>query len=138
MKYDFYGRTVVIPDEEIDNYVDKLELTIDEAIDLWLEDNGYQKNAEQDALDKKASAMKNYTLSAEVDKNNPKKSRKRVNSDEKQAVFDAIHSFLDIFCAENDGSYEITKPNKRFCVILNGKQIEVDLIEHRTPKNAEN
>lgn len=137
MKYTTNGRTFNIPDDEIDNYVEKLELTIDEAINLWLEDKGFQDNAEQDELDKKANSNKAYNTVGTAAKKTAKP-RKRVNSDEKQAVFNAIHEFLDDFCTKNDASYEITKENKRFCIVLNGKQIEIDLIEHRTPKKAEN
>ena len=136
MKYNFCGKTLVIPDKEIDNYVDKLELTIDEAIELWLEDNGYQLNEEQDALDKAASGVKISAVTPVSEK--IKKSRVRVASDEKQAIFNLFDTVLNDFCAENDASYEIVKKNKCFCVNLNGKSIKIDIVEHRTPKNAEN
>ena len=40
MKYILKGKEINIPDEELDNLVDKLDLTIEEAIQVWLEDEG--------------------------------------------------------------------------------------------------
>ena len=40
------GKAVKIPMPEIVNYMQKLELTQDEAIELWLTDNDYLDNEE--------------------------------------------------------------------------------------------
>lgn len=136
MKYNFYGRTIIIPDKDIDNYVDKLELTINEAIELWLEDNGYQENAEQIALDNIASGVKIPPVIGGDSKE--KKTRIRVASDEKQTIFNLLTTTFDDFFTKNDGSYEILTNNKKIQLKINGKTLVIDLIERRTPKNAEN
>ena len=51
MKYTINGKTVNISDEELEKSMKALELTKDEAIQLWLEDNGFEENEEQNALD---------------------------------------------------------------------------------------
>ena len=48
------GKTVNIPDEEIRKQMRLLHLTQSEAVQMWLEDEGYEHNEEQEALEKKA------------------------------------------------------------------------------------
>lgn len=62
MVYDFNGLNIAIPDATLQNYMEKLELTKEEAIQLYLEDNDYQQNPEQAALNEKAKALKVSTL----------------------------------------------------------------------------
>ena len=50
------GKNICIPDSEIEKSMKLLELTRDEAIQLYLEDEGYLENAEQEALCQKAKA----------------------------------------------------------------------------------
>lgn len=40
------GKTINIPDKEIENHMKILELSKEEAIQLWLEDNEYEINEE--------------------------------------------------------------------------------------------
>ena len=58
MKYILKGKEINIPDEELDNLVDKLELSIEEAVQVWLEDEGYEVNEEVEALTQKAKDNK--------------------------------------------------------------------------------
>ena len=51
------NKEVKVPDEEIKNLMDKLELTEQEAIQTWLEDEGYEVNEEVERLTAKAKAM---------------------------------------------------------------------------------
>lgn len=136
MKHNFYGRTIIIPDNEIDNYVEKLDLSINDAIELWLEDNGYQENAEQIALDNVASGVKIPPVIGGDSKE--KKTRIRVASDEKQTIFNLLTDTLSDFFAENNGNYEVLTKNKKIQINFNEKTLVIDLVERRTPKNAEN
>ena len=52
------GKAVKIPMPDIVNYMQKLELTQDEAIELWLTDNDYMDNEEVDRLSKQAKDNK--------------------------------------------------------------------------------
>ena len=54
MKYNFEGKIINIPDEEIKNNMKHLDVSEEEAIEIWLEDNDYIENEEQEALCKKA------------------------------------------------------------------------------------
>jgi hypothetical protein len=128
------GKTVNIPDKELEKSMKALELTKEEAIQMWLEDNDYEVNEEQVALDEKAKKVKiNHGASA-IDKTEQKEKKPRVVkiSDEKQALFNEILTNLqEIY----PNSVEIVKENKLLTVKIGGKTFKVDLIEQRPPKN---
>lgn len=135
MKYQLSnGKSVNIPDKEIENSMKVLELTKEEAIQMWLEDNDYEVNEEQVALDEKAKKIKIQHGASAVDKTEKKekKERKIVASDEKQALFNEILSNLeDVY----KNSVEVVKENKLLTVKINSKTFKIDIIEQRPPKN---
>ena len=134
MKYTLKnGKVINIPDKEIEQSMKVLELTNEEAIEMWLEDNDYEVNEEQVALDEKAKKVKIQHGASAVDKQTKeKKERKVVASDEKQALFDNIyHNLVEIY----GGTVEIVKENKLLTLKIGQKTFKVDLIEQRPPKN---
>jgi hypothetical protein len=134
MKYTLKnGKMVNIPDKEIEKSMQLLELTKDEAIQLWLEDNDYEVNEELEALDEKAKKVKiNHGASAVDKTQKEKKERKVIVSDEKQALFSDIYqNLVDIY----GESVEIVKENKLLTVKIGAKTFKIDLIEQRPPKN---
>ena len=134
MKYTLKnGKVINIPDKEIEQSMKVLELTKEEAIEMWLEDNDYEVNEEQVALDEKAKKVKIQHGASAIDKQTKeKKERKVVASDEKQALFDNIyHNLVEIY----GETVEIVKENKLLTVKIGAKIFKVDLIEQRPPKN---
>lgn len=126
------NKTIVIPDKEIENLMANLQITQDEAIDLWLCDNGYDEDEEQEELDEKASKVK---ILKEIDKKSPKKERKpvvRKISDEKKALFSEILSDLQDVYKEN---VEVLTENKLISVKIGNKTFKIDVIEQRTKKS---
>ena len=134
MKYTLEnGKVVNIPDKEIEKSMKALELTKEEAIQMWLEDNDYEVNEEQVALDEKAKKVKiNHGASAVDKSTKEKKERKVIVSDEKQALFSEILSNLQDVYGEN---VQIVKENKLLTVKIGSKTFKLDLIEQRPPKN---
>jgi len=125
------GKVVNIPDKEIKNYMVSLDLSEDEAIDLWLEDNDYQENEEQNALDEKAKKVKIDHGASAIDKATREKKPREVKvSDEKQLLFEEIVNNL----CENDRDFDILKENKLIQVKIGEKIFKIDLIEQRKPK----
>ena len=109
------NRTVSISDTEITHLMNSLDISKDEAVDLWLDDNGYTENEEQIELDRKAKKAGVGLIVIDVDK--PKKERKPRTckvSDEKQLLFNAIYDFLTTFTEKNTGNVEVFKENKIF------------------------
>lgn len=127
------GKSVNIPDNEIKNYMTKYELSENEAIQLYLEDEDLLENAELEELDSKAKKVKiNHGASA-VDKTEKKEKKPRTVkiSDEKQQLFDNIYHFL---VETYGGSVDILKENKLLTLKVGEKTFKVDLIEQRPPK----
>lgn len=123
------NKSVKIPDEVIKSYMGKLQISEDEAIDLYLEENGYQFNEEFEALDAKAKKVKiNKDAKAETP-SKPRKPRTVKISDEKQELFGYIVNALNA-----EYSAEILKENKLISVKIGDKVFKLDLIEQRKPK----
>lgn len=137
MRYNFNGKNINIPDEEIKTSMKALGLTKDEAIEMWLEDEGYLDNEEQNELCEKAKVNKVtatiHGASATEKKKNTKPKVVKV-SDEKQKVFQALKDCLTDFCQIESGECEIVKENKLIQVKLGTKTFKIDLIEQRPPK----
>jgi hypothetical protein len=133
MKYTLpTGKTVNIPDKEIEQSMKALDLTKEEAIEMYLEDEGYLDNDEQIELNEKAKKVKIDHQASAIDKTEKKEKKVREVkvSDEKQSLFAEIVANL----AENGRNYQILKENKLISVQIGEKIFKIDLIEQRTPK----
>ena len=137
MKYTLEnGKVINIPDSEIKAHMKNLDLTEDEAIQLYLEDEGYLDNEELEELDSKAKKVKiqhgaSATEKTEKTEKKEKKPRTVKISDEKQGLFDNIYHFL---VETYGGSVDILKENKLLTLKIGEKTFKVDLIEQRPPK----
>lgn len=137
MKYSLNnGKVVTIPDDEIQNSMDKLKLSLHEAIQMWLEDNEFELNEEQEELDQKAKQVKIKLGATSANKERKKAKERTVKiSDEKKRLFDVI---LNDLIAEYDcENVEVKTENKLIQVKIGEKTFKVDLIEQRTKKKAE-
>lgn len=137
MRYDFNGKMVNIPDQEIEKAMKSLKLTKDEAIEMWLEDEGYIDNPEQLELCQRAKDNKITATIHQASGDRPKKQSKPKTvkvSSEKQDLFTLLEVTLDDYCKEIGGKRTILNPNKLIQVELNGKTFKIDLIEQRKPK----
>ena len=127
------GKNVNIPDEEIKKSMKALDLSKEDAIQMWLEDNDYEVNEEQAELDAKAKKVKIDHGASAIDKTEKKekKPRPKVASDEKKELFDEIFSNLADVYGQNA---QIVKENKLITVKIGEKVFKIDLIEQRKPK----
>ena len=132
MRYVFNGKNIVIPDSEIDKLVDSLEISQQEAIDLWLADNGYEEDEEQNELDEKASKVQISKEVAPKKSSKPRKPIEKKVSDEKKELFSEILSDLeDVY----KGKVKVLNENKLISVQIGDKCFKIDVIEQRKPKN---
>ena len=60
MKYNFNGKEINIPDAEIEKSMKLLDISKEEAIEMWLDDNDYTENEEVEKLTEKAKEVKRY------------------------------------------------------------------------------
>lgn len=131
MKYTVNGKSVNIPNEELEKNMKALELTKEEAIQLWLEDNGFEENEEQNALDEKAKKVKVNHGAGDSGKGKNAKPRTVIVSDEKKTLFEDIFGNLTEIYGENA---KIEKENKLIIVNIGEKTFKIDVIEQRKPK----
>lgn len=140
MKYELSnGKVVNIPDDEIKGYMKSLDLTKDEAIEMWLDDKGYTENEEQMELEQKAKdsgVMRDIHGASAMDKTKSKSAKPKVVkvSDEKRDLFDLIYDTLRDYQVDFDGKTTILKENKLIQFEINGKTFKIDLIEQRPKK----
>lgn len=135
MRYNINGKNVNIPDDELEKNMKILELTKEEAIQVWLEDEGYLDNEEQQALTQKAKENHiTATIHQARAESKPKKKtqKERVKKEDpvKEMVIKRLAEFLSDF-AEN---VEITNISKLISFNIGEEKYEINLIHKRKPK----
>ena len=84
------NKVVKIPQKEIDNLMKTLELTEQEAIETWLDDNDYTTNEQVEELTKKAKANGTTKIGARVNVENKKVERERKENPTKALIIDQL------------------------------------------------
>ena len=132
MKYILKGKEINIPDEELDILVDKLELSIEEAVQVWLEDEGYEVNEEVEALTQKAKDNKITATIHGARADVPKAKREVVRKENptKEAIIQILAKALE---AEGIAA-NITNVGKIIEFETDGKKFKLDLIQRREGK----
>ena len=127
MIYNVNGKSVNIPDAEIDKYVDKLGISQMEAIDLWLCDNDYSTNEEQEILIEKSKGQRHYEKS---DKTRKKSTRERKVDEEKKHLLSCVNVLLEGMKIQTT-----VKNEAEISFIYGENSYTIKLIKHRPPKN---
>ena len=137
MKYEYNGKTLNIPDDFIQNAMKNLSIDEDEAIQLWLEDNDYEVNEEQMALDVKAKAnvkVANIVKARAADPGKKKTQRERVKKEDptKEGVIAALAKALpELANAEN---VTIVNAGKLITFTIGEDTYKLDLVRQRKAK----
>lgn len=129
MRYDFNGKIINIPDAEIEKSMKLLDLSKEEAIQMYLEDEGYMENEEVEALTAKAKANK---VNHEAKSDKPRKSVKRERKPdvEKEKIIEILTN-----CLKNEGfDAEITNKSKIIEFSVGENHYKLDLVKKRPPK----
>lgn len=132
MKYKFENKEINIPDNEIQNLMKTLELTEQEAIETWLDDNDYTTNEQVEELTKKAKENGTTKIKARANVENKKTERERKENPTKAYLIDYIYGHL----AEIEHIYNLKVENKEKLITfeLNGNQYKLDLVQKRQKK----
>ena len=125
------GKTVIIPDKKIEKYQKNLELSENEAIELWLTDNDYLTDEEQDNLDNKAKKVKIQHDAVSKDRKKIVKPKTHKVSDEKNEIFQTILANLDRSIYINKENITILTENKLISVKVGDKTFKIDVIQCR-------
>jgi hypothetical protein len=134
MKYLFKEKEINIPDKEIENLMTSLELTEDEAIETWLDDNDYTTNEQVEELTKKAKENGTMKIKARANVENKKVERERKANPTKALIIEELKQKL----AEIEGISQLKVENaeKLITFSLNGNQYKLDLVQKRPPKGS--
>ena len=129
MTYNLNGRNIRIPDADLTRLETTLHLTHDEAIQLWLEDEGYVENAVVEELTAKAKENK-INKGAKSDKPRKKSTKERKPDEEKEKIIQIVANAL-----ENAGiPAEIVNKSKLLTFSIGENRYKLDLIRQRPPK----
>ena len=126
------NKVVKIPQKEIDNLMKTLELTEQEAIKTWLDDNDYTTNEQVEELTKKAKANGTTKIGARVNVENKKVERERKANPTKALIIEELTEKLK----QIDGISQLKVENKEKLITfsLNGNDYKLDLVQKRAKK----
>lgn len=120
------GKVINIPEDFLENTMQVLELSQKEAIQLYLEDNGFIENAEVETLTQKAKSTK---VSHGATKISPRKtaSREKKPDTEKEMLIELLAEAL----SKKGYSVEIVNKSKLITFTIGENIYKVDLIRQR-------
>lgn len=128
------NKEVKIPDEEIKNLIDKLELTEQEAIQTWLEDEGYEVNEEVERLTAKAKANGTARVNARANVENKKTTRERKANPVKEEIIQILANALKNSQNLPINAIKIENIGKIITFKVENREFKLDLIEKRQKK----
>lgn len=131
MQYNFQGKNITIPDSEIEKSIKILQISKDEAVQLWLEDNDFCENEEVNQLTQKAKENKAVQHGAgnALKKRNPTKKERKPDI-EKEEIIEKLTNFLISIGIKAD----IMNKSKIIQFQIGENRYKLDLIKQRPPK----
>ena len=131
MKYVLDGKEIRIPDKQILHLMNTMHIKAEEAVKIYLEDEGILHNKEQEDLCKKvqdSGIMRTIHDAKAIDKYVKKTQRERVKKENptKKMVISKVAELLLEF-ADN---VDIVNPEKIIEFSIDGTNFKLDLIKH--------
>ena len=127
------GKKYFMEVAKVDSIQKQLKISEFEAIEMWLEDNGYLVNEEQNALDMKAKGNKvKLTTNTEKPKAKTQKERVVKSNPDKEYIVGVIAEFLEEIVGKDNVNIE----NKAKLITFNykGEDYKLDLVQKRKSK----
>ena len=132
------GKSVNVKDSVIQKYMNDFSLTKEDAIQMYLEDEGFENNEDVEEMTAKAKENKAVVHGESASKDERKVTNKKQSkpktpkvSDTKKELFSAISQFLSETFGENA---EVLKENKLIQVKIGEDMFKIDIIQQRKPK----
>ena len=123
------GKNVKVAKKWVDTACQKLDIDIDTALEMWLEDNDYLENEEQNALDKKAKENK-IKLGATEKTERKKVVRERKPNIVKENIIKNLENCVKSFATD----VKVENVSKIITFSYENKQFKIDLTEKRVKK----
>jgi len=127
------GKTVKAETAYLQNLVDKLDVDMDEAVEIFLEDEGYEVNEEQEELCAKAKDIKvDHGVS---NKKRPEGIKREMPANPtKEFIIAEIANTIRGIAAASD--IVVENKGKIITFKMNGEEYKVDLIQKRKKKEG--
>lgn len=123
-------KDINISDKEIDKLVDTLGISVEEAIQIWLEDNDYEVNEEVERLTKQAKDNKITATIHGAQKVRTKREVVRKEDPDKEWLIQQLADTL----GKLGISYEVTNIGKIIEFEYNNNNYKIDLVKRRPAK----
>lgn len=124
-------KKVKVAKSYIDKNMKNLELDLEETLLMYLEDNDYIVNEEQEELDKKAKGIVKTIATKETPKKKTQKERTQKDNPTKELIIQTIVNALQTLDTEN---LIVENKAKLVTFTLDNKDFKIDLVEKRKPK----
>lgn len=125
------GKTCKIATKWVEDTSERLDLDDYDVIELWLSDNGYLDNEEQEELDQKAKGVVKTIVKSEKPKAKTQKERVAKENPTKELVIATIAKALETLDISN---LNVENKAKLITFTLNNEDFKVDLVQKRKPK----
>ena len=127
------GKIVKCSTEWVEKSMKALETDMEDVLLMWLEDNDYIVNEEQDALDMKAKDNKvKLVASAEKPKAKTQKERVVKSNPDKEYIVGVVAEFLEEIVGKDN--INIENKAKLITFTYKGSEYKLDLVQKRPPK----
>lgn len=131
------GKKCLVSTDYIEKNMKILDIDMEEAVIIWLEDEGYLTNDEQEEL---CIAAKQNKVLADVRKGSrdtAKEKKKTVRTVKENPVKEMIIAEIAKCIGSIDGTEDIVIENKGKIItfVLNGESYKIDLIQKRKKKS---
>ena len=130
------GKVVQVPNKEVNQLQAQLKISRSEAVELWLFDNDYIENEEEQTLTAKAKENRiTATIHKAKAEYKQKTQRERVVKEDKvkEGIIQAVADMLPNLNAEN---VIIEKKGKLITFTVGEDKFKFDLIRQRPPKEG--
>lgn len=124
------GKKYFMKVEEVDNLQKQLKISVFEAIEMWLEDNDYLVNEEQEKLDQEAKGKVKLVATNEKPKKKTQKERVKKENPTKEMIIQEIAKILPNFATD----VNIENTGKIIIFTVGNDNFKIDLTQKRKPK----
>jgi len=130
MKYNYNGKAYEIPDIEIDKAMDSLDISLNEACEMWLSDHDLIEDETVEELTKKAQKNRvTATIHSAKGEKKDRKPREKKENPLKKEIISKIYSVLKDF-----DNVIITNDEKYIDFSIENRDFTINLVEHRKKK----
>ena len=126
------GKVVKCSTEWVEKSMKALETDMEDVLLMFLEDNDYIVNEEQEELDKQAKGKVKLVATKETPKKKTPKERVQKENPTKELIIQTIYNALQEI--DNISSVNVENKAKLITFELNGENFKVDLVQKRKEK----